>query len=264
MMYNASTGVWDVVQYCYNVMQRRWFYVCLRWIYKYIYKYINIRLHWWHIYATGTSRKKMAGKNRGTPWFFEHVFVFNLFWFVRVKLELLMEVTIHIYCSFILAHWLLLSLWRKSRELLSDQVLFLLFRTVTGSILSLYIFVCILFYLFISPHTHTERAFWVWGHKCCKYNWDVDVLRGFIFSRTLCRNDAVQSSSGQPNTQAIPTHTQSTHTRTQRYQHIKHIHLNLHMEGFIKATCDLWMGCFLFISLEGWCVSQYLSQPFIS
>lgn len=41
MMYNASTGVWDVVQYCYNVMQRRWFYVCLRWIYKYKYIYIH-------------------------------------------------------------------------------------------------------------------------------------------------------------------------------------------------------------------------------
>ena len=26
-----------------------------------------------------TSRKRTAGKNRGTPWFFEHVFVFNLF-----------------------------------------------------------------------------------------------------------------------------------------------------------------------------------------
>lgn len=45
MMCNASTGVEDVVQYCYNVMQSRWFYVCLRlniYIYIYLYIYINI------------------------------------------------------------------------------------------------------------------------------------------------------------------------------------------------------------------------------
>lgn len=141
----------------------------------------------------------------------------------------------------------------EQRKLLSDdyQFLFWIFRTVTSSILSLYIYLlfCILFYLFIY-FLHTERTFWVWGQKCCKYNWDVEVLRGFILSRAL-------SSSGQLNTQTTPAH-----THTQIYTHTAipahpHIHLNLHMEGFIRRTCDPWMG-YVF-SLFLWRVDVFLN-----
>ena len=143
----------DVVQYCYDVMQWRWFNVCIRW------KVFIVCTDSIICYRF-QQEKDGERKAKRTLRFYEHVFVFtyNLSWIIRVKVEVLMEVTIHIYCLFffVLFFWLTCfsQLKVEQLKLVSDsyQFLFLfmvyyLFRTVTGSISSLYIFVFFFFHL---------------------------------------------------------------------------------------------------------------------
>ena len=146
----------DVVQYCYDVMQWRWFYVSIR------LKTVFIKFALTALYAPGISETRTASKSKRTPRFSEHVFVFtyNLFWIIRVKVEVLMEVTIHIYCLFISAHSLLFRLEVEPLKPVSDKYQFFLF-------LIYYLFmnchrfhlqVCIFLFLFLFCFFHIWRA----------------------------------------------------------------------------------------------------------
>ncbi len=98
------------------------------------------------------SAKKKTVSNR-TPRFYEQVFVltYNLFWIIRVKVEVLMEVTIHIYCLIIFALSLLSAQggtaeareWRVSTSVFVFMIYYL-FRTVHWFHLKS-VYFCILF-----------------------------------------------------------------------------------------------------------------------
>lgn len=106
-------------------------------------------------YATGTSRKRTASKSKRILW---ACVCINLFWIIRVKVEVLMVLmTIHIYCLFIFTH-LLLSAHGGTAEAcewqvsISVYVIYLELSPVPSQ-------VCIfLYFYFFFPHW---ESFWV-------------------------------------------------------------------------------------------------------
>lgn len=182
----------DVVQYCYDVMQWRWFNVCIR----------------WRVFIVCTDsiicyrfqqEKDGERKAKRTPRFYEHVFVFtyNLSWIIRVKVEVLMEVTIHIYCLliffyFFFAHLLLSAQggtaeaceWQLSISVLVYGLLFIQ-NCHRFHLKSVY------FCNFFFPPWESS---WVSARNAVNIKRDVGVLRGFRFSHTHCWFDASTES----------------------------------------------------------------------
>ncbi len=177
------------------------------------------------LYAPGISRKRTSSKR--TPRFYEHVFVFtyNLFQIIRVKVEVLMDVTIHIYlfvyfCSpaSLGSRWTSWSSWGTSIDFCFLFRIYYLFGAVTSSSSSLYIFV------FFFPHW---ESFWVSARKCCKYSGGDGVLCGFRCSRAHCWMDASTESIRATaqincsNTETTSAHSQwATHTHTYTHKDI--------------------------------------------
>lgn len=87
--------------------------------------------------------------------------------------------TIHIYCLFLLKVEQLRLVNDKSY--LVSFMIYYLFRAVTSSIFKSVYFLFFFFFFF-----STLRELLGLGQKCCKYNRDVGLPRGFRFSRSHC------------------------------------------------------------------------------
>lgn len=234
----------DVVQYCYDVMQWRWFYVSKI-------KTVFITFALTAFYATGIHRIKWWAKAKGLTRFYKHVFVFtyNLFWIIRVKVEILMEVTIHIYCFFVLfAH---LLLWVKGGKACEWQVwssVFLIYLELSLVPSQVCIF---LYFIF-----HIKRELWVWN----AVNINGDML-GCCVALGLAVHTAeltqVQNpSEPQPSFNCSNTRKNICtymHSHTQIYQHI---HLHSHNERTTHDNTSMnGVICFQFLYLRVQCIS---------
>lgn len=169
-----------------------------------------------------------------------------MFWIIRVKVELLMKVTVHIYCLF---YFCSLASFRTGWNSWSLQMTridfcfflfsfcFLIFffiyllRIVTCSISSLYIFV----FFFLSFFSTSRKPLGL-GHKCCKYNKDVGMPCGFRSAGHPAKLQSKNSLETQPK---LLKHKKyictfwvgNTHKHTNKISARPHMYLHFHIDG---------------------------------